>query len=604
VTRSWQYGLLGALAVAVCASFLLGQPGDLPMDDSYIHLQYADNLVKEHQLVFNPGEFTGIGSTSILWVLLLAGFKLLGAPTLVAAKALGMASFVVAAWCVFELGRSVFGRLLGERGDFAALVGACLFVLSGNMIWFALSGMETTLFLALGLLALMFYQFEQFGSMVVCLALMTLTRTEGVVLAAVLLTIQLLRTQRVGKGSLLTPIRQALRRRYPEHTRAWFGAAANGAQTSRQRARAVAFASLWRVLATCVLFFILIAPWFVFVYHATGHPLPTSFSGKRLSQMASIDHFLTSRSYLAPLVHVKPLVFVGMWCGYLAMHVFGGSAIPGPSLPIGRLTGLPEGIRLSLIALAVVFGVMAPLFVRGLSVVNRWWLSAVRSTAADRAGLALFAWVILHNLAYMMLFPSMGTTTRYQAVNHLIVWLLLALGVFSLRERKRLFVAALSVVVAVALLNVVYWRGIYAANMDHMHNVRIASSKCLDRTLPKDVEIAAHDIGAPRYYCNRHLVDLGGLIDASFADYKKRNAVDEYLLSHRVSYLVIPGKHSTETEPPYDFVGYFRLWNSPLLTLHERWHFENDYLVWGEGAKATFNYLPSVTIYEVLPKAR
>jgi hypothetical protein len=596
--------LIGTLTIAVCASFLIGQPGDLPMDDSYVHLQYADNLVKEHQLVFNPGEFTGIGSTSILWVLLLAGFKLLGVPTLVAAKALGMASFVVAAWCVFELGRSLFDRLLGERGDFAALVGACLFVFSGNMIWFALSGMETMLFLALGLLALTFYQSEQFGSMAVCLALMTLTRTEGVVLAAVILAIQLLRTQRVGKGNLLAPIRRALQRRYPQHARAWFGTAASGAQTSRQRARAVAFASLWRVLATCLLFFVLIAPWFVFVYHATGHPLPTSFSGKKLSQMAGIDHFLTSRPYLAPLVHLKPLVFVGMWMGYLAMHVFGGSAIPGPSLPVGRFTGLPEGIRLSVIALTVVLGVMVPLFVRGLAVVKHWWLSAVRSTAADRAVLALFVWVILHNLAYMILFPSMGTTTRYQAINHLIVWLLLAAGVFSLRERKRLFVAGLSVVAAVAVLNVGYWRGMYAANMDHMHNVRIASSEFLDRTLPKDAVIAAHDIGAIRYYCSRHLVDLGGLIDANFVDYKKRNAVDEYLLSHRVSYLVIPGKHSTEAKPPYDFVEFFGLWHSPSLTLRQRWFFENSYEVWGQGAKATFNYLPSVTIYEVVPKAQ
>lgn len=598
----WQYGLVGALTVAVCAAFLLGQPGDLPLDDAYIHLQYADNLAREHRLVFNPGEFTGIGATSILWVLILAAFKMMGAPTLVAAKAMGMAAFVVAAWCVYDLSGSIHARLLGERGEFAPLCTTVLFVLSGNMVWFALSGMETMLFLALGLLALVYYQSSRFGAMSVCLALMMLTRTEGIVLGALILAVQVARTQRVGRGPQSAPVRRWLRRRFPAHADAWFGTVANGGEASRKRARAAAAASRWRLLLACLVFAAVVTPWFAFVYHTTGHALPTSFSGKKLSQMAGLDHFLRSRPYLAPLVHLKPLVFVGLWVGYLILYVFGGAFFPGPSLPVGRLAGLPAIVRVSVAALVVVAAVLVPLLVRGAAAVKHWWLSALRSGQEDRTILVLFLWTLLHNVAYMILFPSMGTTTRYQALNHLVVWLLVALGVFSLRRRRWLFAGALVVVTVTAGADLCYWRTVYAANMDHMHNVRIASSLFLDRELPRDAVIAAHDIGAVRYYGRRRVVDLGGLTDAGFVAVEKRHEVDKYLLDHHVSYLVIPGKHSTETKPLYDFLGFLGLRNSSLLTLRERWSFENDYRVWARGMKPTGNYLPSVKVYEVVPK--
>jgi len=597
-----QYALPGVLAVAVCAAFLIGQPGDLPMDDAYIHLQYADNLAHEHRLVFNPGEFTGIGATSILWVLLLAAFKEVGVPTLIAAKAMGMAAFVIATWCVYDLSRALHRRLLGERSEFAPLFTTALFVLSGNMVWFALSGMETMLFLALGLLGLVYYQSGRFGAMSVCLALMMLTRSEGVILAALILAVQIARTQRLGRGSRSAPVREFLLRRFPAHATAWFGTVATGGEASQKRARATAAASRWRLFLACLVFAALVAPWFAFVYHSTGHALPTSFSGKKLSQMAGLDHFLRSRSYLAPLVHAKPVVFVGLWVGYLVLYVFGGTFFPGPSLPVGRLAGLPAIVRVSVLGLVVFVAVIVPLLIRGLTAVKHWWLSAVRSGQDDRTILVLFLWALLHNLAYMIMFPSLGTTTRYQAINHLLVWLLVALGVFSLRRRRWVFAGALLIVTITAISDVCYWRTVYAANMDHMHRVRIASSLFLDRTLPKDAIIAAHDIGAVRYFCHRRVVDLGGLTDVGFVAVEKRHQVDRYLLDHHVSFLVIPGKHSTERKPLYDFLGFLGLRHSPVLTLRERWSFENDYRVWARGMKPTGNYLPSVKIYEVIPR--
>src|SRR5690348_13183272 len=50
-----------------------------PLDDSYIHLQFARNLATGHGWSFNPGEPTP-GATSPLWVALLAALAAVQVP--------------------------------------------------------------------------------------------------------------------------------------------------------------------------------------------------------------------------------------------------------------------------------------------------------------------------------------------------------------------------------------------------------------------------------------------------------------------------------------------------------------------------------------------
>src|SRR5262245_64042524 len=58
---------LGYLAVEL---YLVGRPG-FPLDDSWIHLQFARNLAAGQGLSYNPGEPV-TGSTAPLWTALLA----------------------------------------------------------------------------------------------------------------------------------------------------------------------------------------------------------------------------------------------------------------------------------------------------------------------------------------------------------------------------------------------------------------------------------------------------------------------------------------------------------------------------------------------------
>ena len=76
--------LILVAAVASFASFLWWQ-----QDDFYIHLQYAVNLSQRGEWSFNAGH-PAYGSTSPLWVLLLAAFGVVGADLGLAAKALSV----------------------------------------------------------------------------------------------------------------------------------------------------------------------------------------------------------------------------------------------------------------------------------------------------------------------------------------------------------------------------------------------------------------------------------------------------------------------------------------------------------------------------------
>ncbi len=118
-----------------------------PMDDPYIHFQYARSLATGHGLDFNPGE-PSPGATSPLWVGILALAHAGGAPLEPAALVLGTLFAGISAVLVLEL-----ACLLGLAWPLA-LGGGLACALSGRLVWASLSGMEITLATALTLAAL------------------------------------------------------------------------------------------------------------------------------------------------------------------------------------------------------------------------------------------------------------------------------------------------------------------------------------------------------------------------------------------------------------------------------------------------------------------
>ena len=155
----WQRALLLALVVAgLFAAYLAvelkqnGEPG-FPLDDPWIHLTFARNLVRGWGFAYNHGEPVA-GSTAPLWTFILAFFHQFtrsAAVMVLAAKLLGAAFLLVSALFAFRIAARLTGS--NRAGLTAGLAVATL----GPMQWAMMSGMEVTLSVALSLAGIYYY---------------------------------------------------------------------------------------------------------------------------------------------------------------------------------------------------------------------------------------------------------------------------------------------------------------------------------------------------------------------------------------------------------------------------------------------------------------
>jgi arabinofuranosyltransferase len=146
-----------------------------PLDDSWIHMQFARNLAEGRGFSYNPGVPVS-GSTAPLWTLALgATFAALGNhPGL--AKALGIAATLGSAWLAGRL-----ALIWAGRHD-VALLASVLVALAGPMVWGALSGMEVPLAAVLVTAALVLHAHGRPWRAGVALGLGALARPEAALL--------------------------------------------------------------------------------------------------------------------------------------------------------------------------------------------------------------------------------------------------------------------------------------------------------------------------------------------------------------------------------------------------------------------------------------
>ncbi len=159
-------------------------------DDAFISMRYARNLAEGHGLVFNPGGEAVEGYTNFLWVLLLAGSHLLGAPITGAALFLSfLATIVLWSIVVFYVTR----LSPPERGTpWMALFPLVALATCRSVAVWSTSGLETRLFevLVLGGILRMILETEAASSgrrlrpvSAALFALASLTRPEGILMA-------------------------------------------------------------------------------------------------------------------------------------------------------------------------------------------------------------------------------------------------------------------------------------------------------------------------------------------------------------------------------------------------------------------------------------
>ncbi len=509
---------------------------------------------------------------------LLAGLTFIGVPAVTSARVLGIASLAAAA---------AFTTLLLEpaarrwRSPWIAPAGGALVALCGPMLWFALSGMETVLFVALGLAALLAYRSERWILVGVCLGLLYLTRPEGIGLALALAALEIVRHRKI-----------------PAH--------------------------LWKTAAVAAL---LALPWQGYVLWRTGELLPGSYYGKQFSQQIALDYFTGRVAWLAPITHLRPVVFAGLSLGYWFLYYWGGAYLPGPRLAV-EAAGAPVVLTPALIAVAST-ALWVALMARGLALL---WKTRQDSDKDDaRTWLAFGLWAVVHNGAFALMLPTVGTASRYIAVDYALMIGAVALGLArapAALMRYRLFgktmaagfvgtgraddgqgrflkLPALSLalfglaIAAITLSTLTYWREIYLSSVRQVAEVREPMAEQVASIAPPEAVVAAFDIGVIGYYSRRPVADLGGLTDARFLDYAAANQVNDYLCDVKARYLVAPESNAASGGSFYDYLGSLGLDDKSGVKLVRISRIEMEEEAWRVGGAATGNSTAAVLLYRV-----
>lgn len=154
------------------------------LDDALIYLRYIKNYQEGYGLVYNPGEkFNGLTSPLFTYVMLAASRLV---------SNLQVLTVMVSA--IFLMGAAYIGGALFTRTRYGALLSSCVIGVFGY--FYTTFGMETSLFLFL--IALSLYLFKHDSEyFFVALALLVITRSEGVFLAVPLVVDFLFKKKRL-----------------------------------------------------------------------------------------------------------------------------------------------------------------------------------------------------------------------------------------------------------------------------------------------------------------------------------------------------------------------------------------------------------------------
>lgn len=311
----WRQGLglagVTAVALVLLAYFLqteLATTGGVlgaPLDDAWIHFQFARNISQGSGFSYNPGEPTP-GSTAPLWTLLLAGVGLFTSDFMLPALLLSAAFLLLTVWLAYGFALWLTGR------TWAAVLAGLGTAVAGRLLWAGLAGMETTAFAALSLAAVWWCTRDGLRPLPVLLfALASQLRPEGHALFALALA-----------DTAWTQLRPA------------------GLAPRQTLVAAV------RTLTLPLLIYALVAaPYVLFSLATTGHPLPNTFYAKAGSTY--LFSWRTLRETLTYQLADNPLALLLALLGLVALWRGGARRSSVADFPRGSrllalwLVGLP-----------------------------------------------------------------------------------------------------------------------------------------------------------------------------------------------------------------------------------------------------------------------
>ena len=466
-----------------------------PLDDSWIHAQFARNLALGNGFSYNPGVPVS-GSTAPLWTLIMAtGYLVTGEPVLTA-KLIGVLFLGLTVFFVYTLVRSISND--SREALFAAVMAAAL----PRLVWASLSGMEVTLAVMLslaGVAAHVLYggvgdRRQYFSTLLFGLAALARPECAVFFVASMLdraLTATLIRWREMAARDWIVP-----------------------------------------VLIHAGVFLLVIAPFLLFSRRFGIGFLPNTAYAKALlwnkgliaavatgSKAELIRSFTTNpydyfMSFLTESLRNNPVLFLFAGIGFLRLLFqvpydensrYRSFIIPlcvvlfplaiGVFVPFGQ-AGYQEGRYIAPVApLILIVGVV------GLYGAARYGARALAE-------------------AKFLGRPAMTVIERS------LVWLLVALALAS------------------EFRSVWYRAQVYGKEVSNIEDMQVTLGKWVDLNLPTDAVLAVNDIGAITYFSQRRVLDTVGLISPEVLDYRRQGerldaAAFRFLRARRPDYAIL-----------------------------------------------------------------
>lgn len=174
---------LATLIIYVLTALDAGQGNLLmPLDDVYIHFQYARQMAIGHPYQYNLIDPPTSGATSLIYPYLLAFGYLIGFKGLwlgLWAMILGTFAMIASLWAVYRLCKAM------DVPQWLSILTAVSFGLTGSISWHFMSGMETGIVITLTLFTLLFVIEKRLIPFLIVSTLLTISRPEAGLVSAI-----------------------------------------------------------------------------------------------------------------------------------------------------------------------------------------------------------------------------------------------------------------------------------------------------------------------------------------------------------------------------------------------------------------------------------
>jgi tetratricopeptide (TPR) repeat protein len=152
-----------------------------PLDDPWIHLTFARNLVQYHSFSYFKNEMATAGSTSPIYTFILAAGFVFYNNEMILSYALGILFFIFSGIAFYKLTSFEFGK-----ENYYAVLFTAIFVVDKWMNFISVTGMETTMYIFMLISTAYFYKKKQAVPFAVFLGLILWGRPDSVAFMAAL----------------------------------------------------------------------------------------------------------------------------------------------------------------------------------------------------------------------------------------------------------------------------------------------------------------------------------------------------------------------------------------------------------------------------------